>query len=348
MSALLQLATNIENLLDMQTRTLLRILNLTLTLLLVTGCSKEAKKAPLLREADNYFRAGDYDKARVTYLNVIRLDPQNALAFERIGAIWQEDAAPIRAAAFLTKATELDPKNVQNRVRLARCYVTIGRLDQAQKEILKVLEQAPDNGEALVTLTEAAKSKEEIEVAEQALQKFPNKNDVSFHLASANLFFNSGNPAAASNALQQALAADPKSFEAHMAMGNLYLLQKDQKNAAEEFKKAAELAPVRSMERLKYAAFESAVGDVEEVRKIATEMTRQAPDYPPGWTLLAEVAFKAKKYDEALSLLENVFGRDPDYVDGRGYRAMCFWQRATQKKQSKFSSDWITHIPTVQ
>ena len=332
MSALLQLATNIENLLDMQTRTLLRILNLTLTLLLVTGCSKEAKKAPLLREADNYFRAGDYDKARVTYLNVIRLDPQNALAFERIGAIWQEDAAPIRAAAFLTKATELDPKNVQNRVRLARCYETIGRLDQAQKEIFKVLEQAPDNGEALVTLTEAAKSKEEIEVAEQALQKFPNKNDVSFHLASANLFFNSGNPAAASNALQQALAADPKSFEAHMAMGNLYLLQKDQKNAAEEFKKAAELAPVRSMERLKYAAFESAVGDVEEVRKIATEMTRQAPDYPPGWTLLAEVAFKAKKYDEALSLLENVFGRDPDYVDGRRLQGNVLLAKGDTKK----------------
>src|SRR5207302_11404343 len=95
----------------------------------------------------------DYDEARVTYLNVIRLDPQNALAFERIGAIWQEDAAPIRAAAFLTKATELDPKNVQNRVRLARCYVTIGRLDQAQKEILKVLEQDQEKEEDLEELT---------------------------------------------------------------------------------------------------------------------------------------------------------------------------------------------------
>ena len=41
-----------------------------------------------------------------------------------------------------------------------------------------------------------------------------------------------------------------------MAMGDLYLLKKDQKQAGEEFKKAAELAPVRSMERLKYAAFD--------------------------------------------------------------------------------------------
>ena len=100
-------------------------------------------------------------------------------------------------------------------------------------------------------------------------------------------------------------------------MGDLYLLKKDQKQAGEEFKKAAELAPVRSMERLKYAAFMSAAGDTAETRRISTEMTRQAPDYLPGWTLLAELAFKDKKYDEALSLLENVFSRDPEYIDGR-------------------------------
>jgi tetratricopeptide (TPR) repeat protein len=316
----------------MQTRTLLRILSLVLILLLVTGCSKGDKKARLLGEADNYFKSGDYDKARVTYLNVIRLDPQNALAFERVGAIWEEDSAPLRAAEFLAKAIELDPKNLENRVRLARCYVTTGRLDQAQKEALKVLEQDPNNGTALVRLTEAAKDKEEIEIAEQALQKFPNKNDASFYLASANLFFNNGNLGAASNAVQQAVAADPKLFEAHIALGNVYLAQKDQKNAAEEFKKAADLVPVRSMARLKYAAFESAVGDVEEVRKIATEMTKKAPDYPPGWALLAEVAFKAKKYDEALSLLENIFARDPDYVDGRRLQGNVLLAKGDTKK----------------
>src|SRR5262245_49438882 len=100
----------------MQTRTLLRIIGLTLSVLLVSSCSKEAKKARLLGEAGNYFKAGDYDKARITYMNVIRLDPQNTLAFERIGAIWQDDWAPLRAVAFLKKASELDPKNVENRV----------------------------------------------------------------------------------------------------------------------------------------------------------------------------------------------------------------------------------------
>ena len=46
-----------------------------------------------------------------------------------------------------------------------------------------------------------------------------------------------------------------------MTMGDVHLFHKDLKRASEEYKKAAELAPVRSIERLKYAAFESATGD---------------------------------------------------------------------------------------
>ncbi|PYK11626.1 MAG: hypothetical protein DME61_00175 [Verrucomicrobia bacterium] len=286
---------------------LFRIVTLILAATLIAACSKQARKARFLAEADTYFKAGDYDKAKVSYLKVVQLDPQDALAFERIGAMWLEEGA-------------------------ARCYLAAGHSTDATKEALKVLEQVPDNGDAIVVLTDAARSNEEIEEAVQQLQKFPKPDDASFHLASANLFLYKGNLAAAGDALQQALAIDPKSSAAHMAMGDLHLLQKDPKQAGEEYKKAADLAPVRSTERLKYAAFTSGTGDLEEARKVSTEMTRQAPDYLPGWTLLAEVAFKDKKYDEALSLLENVFSRDPQYVDGRRLESEVLLAKGDAKK----------------
>ena len=112
---------------------LFRIGTLILAAALITACSKEAKKTRFLAEADNYFKAGDYDKAKVSYLNVVQLDPQNALAFERIGEMWLDDWAPVRASAFLAKASELDPNNVQNRVRLARSYAATGRFDDSRK-----------------------------------------------------------------------------------------------------------------------------------------------------------------------------------------------------------------------
>ena len=314
---------------------LFRIVTLTLAAALIASCSKEAKKTRFLAEADSYFKAGNYDKAKVSYLNVVRLDPQNALAFERIGTMWLEDGSPLRAAAFLVKANELAPKNDQNRIRLTRCYLAIGRFADASKQALKVLEQTPDNGDAIIALTEAARSKEDIQAAEQHLEKYPKKDDISFHLASANLFLSSGDLAAAEKALRPALTVNPNSSAAHMALGDLYLLKKDQKQAGEEFKKAAELAPVRSMERLKYAAFMSAAGDTAETRRISTEMTTQAPYYLPGWTLLAELAFKEGKYDEALSLLENVFSREPQYIDGHRLESEVLLAKGDTKKATE-------------
>jgi predicted Zn-dependent protease len=109
-----------------------------LAVTLITACSKETKKARLLGEADKYFKAGNYDKAKLSYLNVVRLDPQNALAFERIGAMWQDDGAPLRAAAFLRNASVLDPNNVENRIRLARCYLATGRPRQEHVHVATV------------------------------------------------------------------------------------------------------------------------------------------------------------------------------------------------------------------
>ena len=303
-----------------------------LAVTLTTACSKETKKARFIDEADAYFKAGKYDNAKLAYLNVARMDPQNALAFERIGAMWQDDGAPLQAGPFLVKASELDPKNAQNRIRLARCYAAIGRFADASKEALKVLEQDPNSGDAIITLTAAARSKEDIEAAQKQLQKFPKKNDVSFNLALANLSILKGDVGAATEAVRQALATDPKSSAAHMAMGDLYVIQKDQKQAIEEYTKAADLAPIRSVERLKYAAFISATGGTDETRRVATEMTRQAPDFLPGWILLAELASKDKKYDEALSLLENVFSREPESVDGRKLQSDILLAKGEPKK----------------
>ena len=77
-----------------------RIGTLILAATLIAGCTKEARKARLLGEANAYFKAGNYDKAKLAYLNVLRLDPQNALVFERIGAMWQDDGAPCALPGF--------------------------------------------------------------------------------------------------------------------------------------------------------------------------------------------------------------------------------------------------------
>ena len=123
----------------MQTsKTFFRIVTLTLAVTLITACSKEAKKTRFLAEADNYFKAGDYDKAKVNYLNVVRLDPQNALAFERIGNRGMTTPPPRALLHFWQRRanwTRRTPKIEYG----SPCYLAMGQFAKAKKKHLRSL-----------------------------------------------------------------------------------------------------------------------------------------------------------------------------------------------------------------
>ena len=136
---------------------------ITLLVFAGAGCTKEARKARHLGRAKSDFESGAYDKAKVEYLNVLRLGGQTDPAvFARLGEIWFEEGAPLKAGGFLVKARELAPNDLENRLRLARVYKAMGNFAQAKKEILFILQQSPDNGEALLLLTEISFTPDEV------------------------------------------------------------------------------------------------------------------------------------------------------------------------------------------
>src|SRR5882762_7349580 len=105
------------------------------------SCSRAAKTARLLERAQQSFEVGQYDKAKIDYLSTLQSDPGNATAIVRLGQIWFDEGVPMRAAPFLLRTRDLNPKNLENRLRLARCYLALGRAAEAQDETLAVLQQ---------------------------------------------------------------------------------------------------------------------------------------------------------------------------------------------------------------
>lgn len=284
---------------------------------ILSGCSAGAKRSRALERADRYFKAGEYDKAKVEYLNLLRLGDQSVTPFQQLGFIWSEQGVPLRAIPFLLKVRELAPNNLPARSKLALAFAHIGQPAEVRKEAVVILEQEPGNSEAIVLLADTSQTKEEIAAAAQQLEKFPQRNTAAFHLASATLALRKGELGAASDELQQALTAEPNSAQAHLATAYMYVLRKNPTHALPEFKIAAELAPLRSAERIKCAEFQAANGAVGEAKASLQNITRQAPDYLPAWHDLAKIALSEKKYDESLSMLENIFSRDPDNPDAR-------------------------------
>jgi tetratricopeptide (TPR) repeat protein len=285
--------------------------------LLFSSCSKAAKEARYFKEAEAAFKSGAYDKAKIDYVKVIQLNNRNAVAFARVGQIWLEEGAPLRAGGFLKKAAELAPKDHENRVRLARVYQFVGKRDDAQKELLAVLQQKPNDGEALIALSETVHNEKDIADADAVLQKFPDKQTVAYELASANVALRKRDLSGASAAIDRALQLDPKSAEAHQAKGIIQVLEHHTKVAGEEFKKAADLASPRSNIKVVYAEYKRQAEGEPAARAYLQELTKKTPDFLPPWILLGRMSVADKKYDQALAELENVFSRDPQNIDAR-------------------------------
>jgi Tfp pilus assembly protein PilF len=168
-------------------RTLKRIYSRALAAILVAGfaigCSYEAKKSGSLKRADRYFASGDYDKAKIEYLNVLRADPQNATAIQRLGTIWYEQGAPLRAAPFLIKTREFVPDDVDSRSKLASVFMAAGQFEEARKEALAILKRSPNHEEAMLLLAEASRGQQELDDAEQRLRTLNASDKAGFHLA---------------------------------------------------------------------------------------------------------------------------------------------------------------------
>src|SRR5438874_9051279 len=237
--------------------------------------------------------------------------------------MWADEGVPLRAGAYLLKARELASKDLDNRYKLALVYLRIGQPNEAFKEATEILKQAPDNGPALALLAQTSVTPEQNQTAEQELQKFPQHDNPYVAVTSAALAIRKGDLTKAEAALNHALSLDPKCAQAHIGLAQLSLTKKDNARAGQELKAAADLSPVRSRERLTYAEFKMQTGDKEEAKSYLQDLTNQARDFIGGWVLQARLAQSEKKYDEVAALLQNVFSRDPDNIEGRVIQAQA-------------------------
>ena len=290
------------------------------------------RKSRYAEKAERYFKAGQYDEAKIEYQKLLRLDPRNSAAYARMGQMWLEEGSPLRAGGFLAAALKYNDRDVASRIRLARAYTFVGQPAAARKEAELALKHNPDNGEALLILVETSRTPEDHAAAQQEIQRFPQEQNAYLALARGTVALQQSNISAAENAVKQALAIDPKLPQTHVAMTLLLLAKRDVSGASEELKTAADLAPIRSRERLNYAEFKMRAGATEEAKNYLKNLTVQARDFIGAWTLLAKIAVSEKQYDQAVALLENVFSRDPDDLDARVLRGQVYLAQNDTKK----------------
>jgi tetratricopeptide (TPR) repeat protein len=277
------------------------------------SCSPSASKARHLEQADRYYEAGDYDKAEVEYISVLNADAQHPRALSRLGLVYFEQGRLDRALPLLLRSFELDSNNLNVRLKLGLVYLAMGKLKEARDEAIHVMDRKPDDEEAPILLAEASAAPKAAEETRQRLQKAlqTTGEKAPLQVALGNLAFRQHDLKAAEAAFKRALAIDAKSSAAYSALGNLYWAQGDLKQAEQAFQAAAGLAPLRSPKQLRHAQFKMQNGDMEVGRRLLEEIVQKAPDYLPASAMLADLAFREKRYDDCDALLKKILVRDP-------------------------------------
>jgi tetratricopeptide (TPR) repeat protein len=312
-------------------------LALALTAALACNRSPEALKARHLERGDQYFNSNKPREAIIEYRNVLQIQPSNAKALKNIGLAHFELKEFAQAFAFLSRAEEVAPDDIDVRLKLASMYLAGRELDKARKESSFVLEKQPKNFEALLLYAGTAKTAEEIDEALKRLESLRGELDgrARFHLAVAALQIRKGDTKSGEREMKEAIAREPSSADARTALGTYYLAARQFDRAGEEFRKADELSPVNSQTRINLIDFYIATGKSAEARELLAETTKNAPDFLPAWHRSAEVALNEKRSADARIAIDTVLKKNPEDLTGRVLLARLYLadRKTTEAKQ---------------
>ncbi len=305
----------------------------------LSGCSRESKEKRAFTKAGQYFEAKEFDKAEIEYINVVRLNPTNGLAWTRLGTIFLNKGDAGSAVSSLTKAVELQTHDLDARVQLGTIYVLANQAAKAREQAIFIVDKQPLKDEGMLLLADASRTPIDIKDARQRLEKLPKEASgrAAFHLAQARLFGREQNIKAAEAALKQALVLDPKSTQALGGLAGIAWSRGALQEADANFAAAATNSPAKSGERLRWAEFRLRTGNVEGGRQVLQDALKLAPDFHGASLALAQLAMQQSKNDEAVDLIKKVLGADPKNFEARFLEARL---KLVQKKDVEALADF--------
>jgi tetratricopeptide (TPR) repeat protein len=281
------------------------------------GCTKQLKASRHMGRGNKDFRAELYDRAEIEYLNVLKNEPRSPEAIRQLGLTYYAEGKLPQALEYLQEAVKQTPGNTEARLKLGLACMSLRLFKEAHAAAAEVVRKDPTSEEALALLAESAVGTNVVQETRRQLEALPAsaKATAAYHVACGTLDVRGHKLDQAEAEFKQALVRDPKSSMAGLALGTLYLMRNDPKRAGPALKAAAQLAPLRSPARLRYAEFQLSNGAAQEAKQSVEEITRKAPDYIPAWLFLANTAFAERKTADCSALLKRLLERDPINYD---------------------------------
>jgi tetratricopeptide (TPR) repeat protein len=215
----------------------------------------------------------------------------------------------------MKRAADLDPNNLDARVRIGNYYLLGKQLPDAEHYAKEVLQKNPNHIEGRILWAGIlfAHDKRDDALAElkRAIEIDPKR--VETYLSLAQFYINIKDTTKAEITYQQAISVNNASALAHTEYGK-FLVQANRMGDAEmEFRRAVESEPASRNARQALAAFyvlNKQMDKAEEAYKAIAELDK---DRPEGHAALADFYSSVGRYDEAIKIYRDIITRSPEY-----------------------------------
>lgn len=257
------------------------------------------------------------------------------------------------AEVFDGAEKQLPPRPVSSvALRLARSFLAVGHLDQAEKNaqialsiepnclecyqtsaaialrqdnsekalsfLVAAKRLAPDDPEVLFQFGEVCLQRDLLEDALPALTRAvelkPDNDTYFYALGSANV--GKGNLPKALAIFQQLLRKHPNDPGLTYAIGAVYFLQADYSNAEASLKQSLAAQPNQISAAYYLGLTYSVTGEMDRAIAIFRDLVKTHPQHAPSYIKLGGLLAKTQQQDEALQALQRGVELDPNSVEG--------------------------------
>lgn len=286
-------------------------------ILAAAGCSPQAKTARHLARAGHFVQGEKYREAALEYLNVLQTEPTNRVAVRGMGLTLYQMGEFRAAVPYLQKAEDLNPADVDVRLKLGALYLGMGDKARARQRAEAVLKGVPDNLDALALWGAGVSTSNEVVAAIARLTACDAQfqDQAKYYVTLASLYVSRGDFDSAEAVYRKGFEKIPKSRDLHLARGDFYLLKRNSVLAGADYQAAANLSPAKSIARVKLARFLWADGKKEEARKILDGLLKQFPAFSAAALFRAEIALVDRDVDTAEKLLNGILKAEPSHLE---------------------------------
>jgi tetratricopeptide (TPR) repeat protein len=290
---------------------------LLLVVLASAGCmrSPEAKSARYMEAGKKLLQKNDAPRAILQFRSAAQVTPRNPEIYYQLGIAYLAAGDLRNGVDGLREALKLNPKHTAAQLRLAQLMASTsdpGVLKDAQQRLQALLQDTPDDADALHALALAelklGEPEDSMQLLDRAIAAAPQDVMIAVTLAQAKV--QQKDPKGAEEVLRKACNNSPKSADAVIILGRFYAAQNRPAEAEQQFRHALAMDPQSAAALSNLATLQNLTGRKQEAEQSFKRLSGfSGTMFKPVYAIFLS---QEGRRDEAIREFEKLAKEDPE------------------------------------